>query len=75
MLRTILQNFWNITCILFCILLITIFINFILTFIVTTIDMFKKRKIKDEIIAQLKKDMDNFIQDLNNESIDKDDKN
>ena len=43
MLRTILQNFWNITCILFCILLITIFINFILTFIVTTIDMFKKR--------------------------------
>lgn len=67
MLQTILNNIWQILLIVASLTLIVFLIAIILEVISSTIDRFKNRKIKDQTLRNLQKDLNVLMKNLDKE--------
>ena len=74
MLKTISQNFCTMVVIVSCSALITFLVCLIINTITITIDLYQKKRIKDKLLRELHKKLDSTIQDMDKQSIDKNNK-
>lgn len=71
MLQTVLYNFCTMVAIIACVTLITFCVSFIISMVIIAIDNIKQHKIKDQTLKQLYKKINSTIQDMDKQSIDK----